>query len=92
MPINVKLDKEKEFSNTLDFHKDIQYGDVFEYCDSNDYNIGDDKWYGMKVGKEADNGVWVDCIVDLDTFEIYTDIEHYKFLEIIDCSLVKNAD
>ena len=34
----------------------------------------------------------VDCIVDLDTFEIYTDIEHYKFLEIIDCSLVKNAD
>ena len=46
----------------------------------------------MKVGKEADNGVWVDCIVDLDTFEIYTDIEHYKFLEIIDCSLVKDAD
>ena len=46
----------------------------------------------MKVGKEADNSVWVDCIVDLDTFEIYTDIEHYKFLEIIDCSLVKNAD
>ena len=88
----LNLIKRKNFQTLLIFIKIFNMEMYFEYCDPNDYNIGDDKWYGMKVGKEADDSVWVDCIVDLDTFEIYTDIEHYKFLEIIDCSLVKNAD
>ena len=86
MPINIKLDREKEFSNTLDFHKDIQCGDVFEYCDPNDYNIGDDKWYGMKVGKEADNGIWVDCIVALillKFIQILNIINFWKLLIVV---------
>lgn len=77
MTVDIELSK----TDKLDWYYDIEYGDVFKFCDINDPTI---VWIGIKV-YNFDNDT--DYILSFDTFELYDDIEHYDFIRIINCTL-----
>ena len=79
MKVDISLTK----TNNLDWDNDIEYGDVFEFCDIDE---PDKKYLGMKI---ADVDYVSDYILGLDdnNFCLYDDIEHYNFIRIINCTL-----
>ena len=62
--------------------EDLNYGDVF---------IDDDNDIYMKVGFICDGGdIKVDYLLDLQSGELFDDIENYRVKELVDCKLVRN--
>ena len=62
--------------------EDLNYGDVF---------IDDDNDIYMKVGFICDGGdIKVDYLLDLQSGELFDDIENYRVKELVDCKLVRD--
>lgn len=79
----MKIDIRTVDRNNLDWDNDIEYGDVFEFCDKSNST---ETYLGMKV---ADVDYVSDYILELDDndFCLYDDIENYNFIRIINCTL-----
>ena len=62
--------------------EDLNYGDVF---------IDDDNDIYMKVGFICDGGdIKVDYLLDLQSGELFDDIETYSIKELVNCKLVRD--
>lgn len=79
----MKIVNNRITNNNIDWD-DIEYGDMFAYADKE----STDRWIGMKTS-DPDRG---DMIVDFETSEVYSDIESYVYLEILDAELKINID
>lgn len=79
----MKIDIKTVGRNNLDWDNDIEYGDVFEFCDRDEPST---IYLGMKV---SDRDFTADYILGFDNndFCLYDDIEHYDFIRIINCTL-----
>lgn len=73
MPLEIELNKKPKKKSTWD---NLEYGDVFETYEG----------VAMKV---FDYNNKTDYILFLDEFDMYSDVENYKIIKIINCKLVE---